>query len=89
VAHFARIDENNLVTDVHVINNSDIDGGNFPESEPLGQAFQASLGLEGNWLQCSWSASFRGAYPGKGWTYDAELDEFIAPPAPEPIEETP
>lgn len=89
MAHFARIEADNSVAEVHVINNSDIDGGTFPESEPLGQAFQASLGLEGTWLQCSYSGSFRGAYPGIGWTYNAELDEFIAPPAPEPIEETP
>lgn len=82
MAHFARIDENNVVTEVHVINNSDIDGGTFPESEPLGQAFQASLGIPGNWLQCSWSGSFRGAYPGPGWAYDAELDVFVLPQAP-------
>jgi len=87
MAHFAEIDENGNVLQVHVINNSDIDGGNFPESEPLGQAWQADLGIPGTWLQCSYSGSFRGAYPGKGWTYDSELDEFIAPPILEPIEE--
>lgn len=89
MAHFALIDDSGIVHAVHVINNDDIDGGTFPESEPLGQAFQASLGIAGTWLQCSYSGSFRGAYPGLGWTYDADLDEFIAPPAPEPIEETP
>ncbi len=83
MAHFARIDESNTVLEVHVINNADIDGGNFPESEPLGQAFQASLGLDGTWLQCSYSGSFRGAYPGIGWTYDATPDQFIPPAAPE------
>jgi hypothetical protein len=83
MAHFARIDESNTVLEVHVINNADIDGGNFPESEPLGQALQASLGLQGTWLQCSYSGSFRGAYPGIGWAYDATLDQFIPPAAPE------
>jgi len=83
MAHFARIDENNFVQEVHVINNADIDGGNFPDSEPLGQALQASLGLQDTWLQCSYSGSFRGAYPGMGWTYDATLDQFIPPAAPE------
>jgi len=83
MAHFARIDENNFVQEVHVINNADIDGGDFPDSEPLGQALQASLGLQGTWLQCSYSGSFRGAYPGMGWTYDATLDQFIPPAAPE------
>ena len=86
MAHFALVDDSNTVLVVQVINNDDIDGGNFPESEPLGQAFQASLGLDGTWLQCSYSGSFRGAYPGTGWTYDSSLDEFIAPAT---TEETP
>lgn len=86
MAHFARIDEYNTVQDVQVINNDDIEGGNYPESEPLGQAFQAFLGITGTWLQCSYSGSFRSAYPGPGWKYDPALDEFIAPV---PIEETP
>lgn len=89
MAHFAEIDLDGLVVQVQTVNNDDIDGGTFPESEPIGQAYQASLGISGTWLQCSYSGSFRGAYPGPGWTYDAELDQFIAPPAPEPIEETP
>jgi hypothetical protein len=84
MAHFARIDENNFVTDVNVINNEDIDGGKFPESESLGQAFQVALGIEGTWLQCSYSGSFRGVYPGIGWTYDPDLDIFIAPPVVTP-----
>jgi hypothetical protein len=83
MAHFAQVDETNRVLQVQVINNDDIDGGDFPESEPLGQAFQISLGIPGTWLQCSYSGSFRAAYPGQGWIYDAELDEFIAPPTPE------
>jgi hypothetical protein len=85
MAHFARIDEYNVIQEIHVINNDDIDGGNYPESEPLGQTLQASLGLGETWLQCSYSASFRGAYPGLGWSYDQTLDEFI----PTPQQETP
>jgi hypothetical protein len=69
MAHFCRIDENNIVQEVHVINNDDIDGGEFPASEKIGQAFQESLGLTGNWLQCSYNGSFRGAYPGPGWIW--------------------
>ena len=83
MAHFAEIEGGGRVLQVQVINNDDIDGGVFPESEPLGQAYQLSLGIAGTWLQCSYSGSFRGAYPGIGWTYDAELDEFVAPPLPE------
>jgi hypothetical protein len=87
MAHFAEIDLDGNVLQVQVINNSDIGGGDFPESEAFGQAFQTSLGIEGTWLQCSYSGSFRGAYPGPGWIYDSELDEFIAPVSPVPIEE--
>lgn len=85
MAHFAEIDDQGNVLQVQVINNDDIDGGQFPKSEPLGQAFQAALGIAGTWLQCSWSGSFRGAYPGEGWTYDAALDEFV-PPVEPPID---
>jgi len=33
-------------------------------------------------IQCSYNGSIRGVYPGAGFTYDEELDEFIAPAAP-------
>lgn len=82
MAHFAQI-EDNYVTEVIVVNNADCGGGDFPESEPIGQTFIASCNIFGDFLQCSYSGSFRGAYPGPGWTYDHELDEFIAPPTPE------
>ena len=82
MAHFARIDDG-IVREVIVIDNADCGGGDFPESEPIGQAFIASIGLAGEWLQTSYNGNFRGAYAGIGYTYDAELDEFIAPAAPE------
>ena len=83
MAHFAKV-ENNIVQEVIVVANSDCGGGEFPESEPIGQAFIASLGLDGEWLQTSYHANFRGAYAGIGFTYDAELDAFIAPAPIEP-----
>jgi hypothetical protein len=83
MAHFAKV-ENNIVDQVIVVANSDCGGGDFPESEPIGQAFIASLGLAGEWLQTSYHANFRGAYAGIGFTYDAELDEFVAPAPIEP-----
>ena len=82
MAHFAKV-ENNIVGEVIVVANSDCGGGDFPESEPIGQAFIASLGLQGEWLQTSYHANFRGAYAGIGYTYDAELDEFVAPVEPD------
>ena len=88
MAHFAKI-ENNIVVDVIVVANDDCGGGNFPESEPIGQAFLASLGLEGEWKQTSYNSTFRGVYASPEWTFDptlGEYGEFVAPPIPEPIE---
>lgn len=80
MAHFAKI-ENNVVTEVVVIGNDDCGGGEFPESEPIGQAFLKSCGFAGTWLQTSYHANFRGLYAGIGFTYDADLDQFVASPA--------
>jgi hypothetical protein len=81
MAHFAQVD-NGIVTQVIVISNDDAPDP-FPESEALGQAFIASLGLGGQWVQTSYHGTFRGCYAGIGYTYDPDLDEFI-PPEPEP-----
>jgi hypothetical protein len=80
MAHFARID-NGIVREVIVIDNDDCAGGEFPESEPIGQTFIASIGLDGEWRQTSYNSNFRGTYAGIGYTFDG--DEFIAPAAPE------
>ena len=85
MAHFSKI-ENNTVTSVIVVLNDDCGGGEFPESEPVGQAFLASLGLEGVWKQTSYNANFRGVYASAGWSYDSVNDVFVAPLIPEPIE---
>ena len=81
MAHFARV-ENNIVREVIVVSNDDVNNLPFPESEPIGQAFIASIGLSGQWLQTSYSASFRSAYAGAGFTYSSELDMFIWPQIP-------
>jgi len=88
MAHFARI-EQGIVREVIVIDNADCGGGDFPESEAVGQDFIASIGLAGEWRQTSYNGNFRSAYAGIGFTYDSDLDEFVAPAAPEieaPIE---
>ena len=82
MAHFAKI-ENGVVREVLVIGNDDCAGGDFPASEAAGQAFIASLGLTGEWLQTSYHANFRGNYAGIGYTYDPTTDTFTPPPTPE------
>ena len=100
MAHFAQIDADNIVRQVIAVHNHAIGSSvgpdhpdyannpehplEFPDTEPLGQAMLAESGFEGTYLQCSYNASFRGAYPGQGWSYDPGLDEFIPPLAPEP-----
>jgi hypothetical protein len=76
MAHFAKI-QNDIVEQVIAISNDAIDGGDFPQSESLGQALLAQSGFEGQYLQCSYSASFRGAYPAQGFIWDGS--EFLAP----------
>ena len=78
MAHFAQI-TNDVVRQVIVVSNDDCGGGNFPESEPIGQTFIASLGIEGQWLQTSYHANFRGKYAGIGDIYDAVNDAFVTP----------
>ena len=78
MAHYAKI-ENGVVTQVIVVNNDDCGGGDFPESEPIGQAFIASIGLAGEYRQTSYNGNFRGKYAGIGDSFDAEADEFKSP----------
>ena len=85
MAHFAQVTDN-VVRNVIVINNSDCGGGDYPDSEPIGQAFIASLGIDGDWLQTSYNNNFRGQYAGQGMTYDPTLDEFISPQTTEVVE---
>lgn len=75
MANFAEI-KNDLINNVIVISNDDIDNLPFPESEPIGQAFIALLGIEGTWLQTSYNSNFRGTYAGYGYSYDASLGEY-------------
>jgi hypothetical protein len=78
MAHFAQVSDG-IVRNVIVVSNDDCAGGDFPASEAVGQAFIASLGLAGEWKQTSYNGNFRGIYAGIGFTYDADLDEFVTP----------
>ena len=79
MAHFALVDDTNTVREVINVGNDDCAGGTFPESELPGQAFIASIGLNGEWRQTSYSAGFRSKYAGIGDTYDSVNDVFVAP----------
>ena len=83
MAHFAQV-VSDIVQEVIVVANSDCNDLPFPQSEPVGQAFIASLGIAGEWLQTSYNGNFRGTYAGIGYTYDEVSDSFVAPEIPEP-----
>lgn len=76
MAHFAQI-TNGVVAQVIVVSNDDCGGGDFPQSEPVGQTFIASLGLQGEWLQTSYHANFRAKYAAIGDTWDGT--NFVTP----------
>jgi hypothetical protein len=86
MAHFAKIENDGIVSQVIVVANADCGNLEFPESEPVGQAFIASIGLDGDWKQTSYNHNFRDHYAGIGFTYDAGLDKFVAPPVVIPAE---
>ncbi len=81
MAHFAEIDDNNIVTRVLVVGD---------DQEDRGQEFLADdLGLGGIWKKTSYNTQggvhtlggtpFRKNYAGIGYTFDATLDAFIPP----------
>ncbi len=69
MAHFAEIDENNIVIRVLVTDNSFPNEGYDWLIENLG----------GTWIQTSYNAKIRKNFAGVGFTYDSKLDAFIAP----------
>ena len=87
MAHYALVNDG-IVRNVVVIANAVMDDLPFPESEPIGVAFIATLpdlaAQTGVWWQCSYNNNFRGVYPSMGFTYDPVLDVFVAPAEPEP-----
>jgi hypothetical protein len=77
MAHFAELDENNIVKQVIVVHNDDLlDNG--VESEAKGIAFCQSL-FGGNWIQTSFNGTIRYNFAGIGYSYDESLNAFIPP----------
>ena len=79
MAHFAKLDENNVVLEVNVVNNDVL----TKDEEASGIAFLTEWsGGYTNWKQTSYNGTIRKNYAGIGYTYDEERDAFI-PPKPE------
>ena len=70
MAHFAKLDANNIVEQVIVVANQDTADNSGAETEAIGVAFcQQLMGASTNWKQTSYNANFRGNYAGIGFTY--------------------
>jgi hypothetical protein len=77
MAHFAELDENNVVKQVIVVHNNELLDENGNESEQKGIAFCVNL-LGGTWVQTSYNGSFRKKFAGVGMIYNQEKDYFIS-----------
>ena len=79
MSHFAKLDENNIVTQVIVVSNEDItDPFTGQEDEILGIAFCKKL-LGGNWKQTSYNNNMRVRYAGVGYKFYEDLNAFVSP----------
>jgi hypothetical protein len=82
MAHFAKLDENNVVTQVIVVDNKDTADAFGVEKEYIGAAFCERI-LGGVWKQTSYNGNFRKNYAGIGFIYREDIDAFV-PPQPYP-----
>lgn len=69
MAHWAELDENNIVLRVTVGNNDEADEGYQWLCDNLG----------GRWIKTSYNGNIRARFAGVGYTYDETLDAFIEP----------
>ena len=93
MAHFAQLDENNVVIYITPIHNNELvaskqttvneDGtisASVIESEDKGIEFCKSLfGADTKWVQTSYNGNFRGKYASIGDTYDQVNNIFVSP----------
>jgi len=80
MAHFARLNENNSVEEVVVVDNSVVLHGGL-ENEHLGINYLQNLfGADTKWIQTSYNASFRGKFAGEGDKYNSKKDVFETDP---------
>lgn len=77
MAHFAELDDNNIVLRVTVVHNDVLKDENGVEQEFLGLKHLEHLG--GRWVQTSYNASFRKNSANPGYLYDQVRDAFIPP----------
>jgi|TARA_R110000824_G_scaffold3080_1_gene14097 hypothetical protein len=89
MAHFAKLDDNNIVLAVHALGNKVTENSESVEDENIGIAYLTKIHQHSNWKQTSYNTTggvhrlggtpLRKNYAGKGYTYDEGRDAFIPP----------
>jgi len=79
MAHFAELDENNVVLQVIVVHNNELLDDEGQENEAKGVEFCNSLFGHNNWIQTSYNNNMRKQFAGVGFSYDDVNDVFVAP----------
>ena len=75
MAHFAELDNNNVVLRVVVVGNDCV-----PSDEHIdGETWCINFFKGGTWKQTSYNHNFRKQYAGIGFTYDPAKNKFISP----------
>jgi hypothetical protein len=72
MAHFAELDDNNLVQQVIVVENE-----HAPTEEAGLEYIKDVLKLDGTWIQTSYNGNIRGKFAGIMDIYDSKKDKFI------------
>ena len=82
MAHFAELDNNNIVKRVVVVGN-DVETAAGPlgtnDMHIDGETWCVNFFKGGTWKQTSYNNNFRKQYCGKGYTFDSAKDKFISP----------
>lgn len=79
MAHFAKLNSDNIVVAIKTVANAVIENSDGTESETKGQDFLNALHGQATWVQCSYNGNIRKRYPRVGDKYDSARDAFIVP----------
>jgi len=80
MAHFAELDDNNIVKQVIVVSDEDCADKNGVDSEEIGIGFlKKKYGYDTIWKKTSYNRKIRSRYAGPGFSYDPNLDVFLRP----------
>ncbi len=79
MAHFTKLDSNNIVTEVLVVPNDVLLKADGTESELKGKQYLNALFGSSTWVQTSYNGTIRKNYAGLGYKYDSTRDAFISP----------